>query len=113
MGNLSPHGNPQGPPPPGGLPLAVRSARALAAVAEPVLAVGREAGTGLETILDAGRGPLVADGAEAIGELLEAIDSVRIPPERWSAVAPPHALLDVDTRADLDRAGRLAKGPPG
>src|SRR5512135_3454415 len=44
----------------GGVPLAVRVARALAQVAYPVLAVGIEAGTGLPTVDDPREGPLVA-----------------------------------------------------
>lgn len=52
----------------GGLPLAVRAARALAVIARPVLAVGGEAGTRLEAVADPGEGPLAAfaAGAEAL-----------------------------------------------
>ncbi|MGZ4120428.1 MAG: molybdenum cofactor guanylyltransferase [Actinomycetota bacterium] len=52
----------------GGVPLAVRVARALAQVAYPVLAVGIEAGTGLPVVDDPREGPLVAfvRGAEAL-----------------------------------------------
>ncbi|MFA5891560.1 MAG: molybdenum cofactor guanylyltransferase [Actinomycetota bacterium] len=44
----------------GGIPLAVRVARALAQVAYPVLAVGNEAETGLPVVDDPREGPLVA-----------------------------------------------------
>ncbi|HEX9713958.1 MAG TPA: NTP transferase domain-containing protein [Actinomycetota bacterium] len=40
--------------------LAAHAARALVAIADPVLAVGHEAGTGLETVDDPKEGPLVA-----------------------------------------------------
>jgi molybdenum cofactor guanylyltransferase len=52
----------------GGVPLAVRVARALVQIAYPVLAVGIEAGTGLEVVDDPREGPLVAfvKGAEAL-----------------------------------------------
>lgn len=55
----------------GGLPLAVRVARALGAVARPVLAVGPEAGTGFPAVRDRGMGPLAAlvDGAAALADL--------------------------------------------
>lgn len=50
--------------------LAARAARALAAVARPVLAVGPESGTGLEPVDDPREGPLVAlvCGADALAE---------------------------------------------
>lgn len=51
----------------GGVPLAVRVARALAEVAYPVLAVGIEAGTGLDVVDDPREGPLVALAAAAPG----------------------------------------------
>lgn len=44
----------------GGIGVAARAARALAIVARPSLAVGEEAGTGLEAVPDPRRGPLVA-----------------------------------------------------
>jgi molybdopterin-guanine dinucleotide biosynthesis protein A len=52
----------------GGVGLAVRVARALAQIAYPVLAVGTEAGTGLETVEDPREGPLKAfvAGADAL-----------------------------------------------
>jgi molybdopterin-guanine dinucleotide biosynthesis protein A len=52
----------------GGVGLAVRVARALTAVAYPVLTVGHEAGTGLETVDDPREGPLIAfvKGVEAL-----------------------------------------------
>ncbi len=52
----------------GDVPLAVTAARALAQVADPVLAVGDEAGTGLETVSDPRKGPLLAfvHGGEAL-----------------------------------------------
>lgn len=49
----------------GGVPLAVRVARALAQVAYPVLAVGNEAETGLPVVDDPRQGPLVAFAAGA------------------------------------------------
>lgn len=52
----------------GGEALALRAARALSQVAYPVLAVGREATTGLEAVEDPRAGPLVAfvAGADAL-----------------------------------------------
>lgn len=52
----------------GGEPMAARVARALRSVAYPVLAVGMEAGTGLDAIADPREGPLVAlvAGADAL-----------------------------------------------
>jgi molybdopterin-guanine dinucleotide biosynthesis protein A len=52
----------------GGVGLAVRVARALTQVAYPVLAVGIEAGTGLDVVEDPREGPLVAfvKGADAL-----------------------------------------------
>ncbi len=52
----------------GDVALARRAAGVLAEVADPVLAVGPEAGTGLETVSDPRRGPLVAfvHGGEAL-----------------------------------------------
>ena len=51
-----------------GMTLAARVARALAPIARPVLAVGHEAGSGLEAIEDPSQGPLVAlvAGADAL-----------------------------------------------
>lgn len=52
----------------GGIPVAVRTARALCMVARPVLAVGEEAGTGLDAVDDPRAGPLAAfvAGADAL-----------------------------------------------
>lgn len=54
----------------GGVPMAVRVARALGTVAHPVLAVGPEAGTGLPSVDDPREGPLraLAAGAAALKE---------------------------------------------
>jgi molybdopterin-guanine dinucleotide biosynthesis protein A len=51
-----------------GRTLAIRSAEALVSVTSPTLAVGREAGTGLETVTDRFQGPLAAlvEGASVL-----------------------------------------------
>jgi len=54
---------------------------------------------------------LVAGGARALSELLAAVAVTEIDESAWRAVAPAHALDDVDTPADLVRLG-LEAGPP-
>lgn len=168
----------------GGSPLAARVARALATVARPALAVGQEAGTGLEVVDDPRRGPLaafvagadalrergctgpillvacdlpfvtarllvhvarslggagaavpvaggrdqplascyapgaaevasrlLAEGRDAMHDLLGAIQVRRLPEEQWVQVASRDALFDVDTPEDLEAAREILEGP--
>jgi molybdopterin-guanine dinucleotide biosynthesis protein A len=171
----------------GGEPLAKRVARVLAQVAYPLLAVGNEAGSGLETIDDPREGPLVAfvagadalrarghdgavllvacdlpfmspgllafvaaslgdghdaavpilrgreqplaacyappalaaaralvhGGANAMRDLLRALDVRRVEEDEWTRAAPPRSLADVDTRAALLRARIVLRAARG
>jgi molybdopterin-guanine dinucleotide biosynthesis protein A len=48
---------------------------------------------------------LVAAGRRSLRALLAAVPWRELPEAEWRAVAPPHALDDVDTPADVDRFG--------
>jgi molybdopterin-guanine dinucleotide biosynthesis protein A len=48
---------------------------------------------------------LVAAGRRSLRALLDAVPWQELPEDAWRAVAPPHALDDVDTPADLERFG--------
>jgi molybdopterin-guanine dinucleotide biosynthesis protein A len=48
---------------------------------------------------------LVASGRRSLRALLDAVPWQGLPEDEWRAVAPAHALDDVDTPADVDRFG--------
>jgi molybdopterin-guanine dinucleotide biosynthesis protein A len=50
-------------------------------------------------------GDLVAAGRRSLRALLDAVPWEELPEDAWRAVAPAHALDDVDTPADLERFG--------
>jgi molybdopterin-guanine dinucleotide biosynthesis protein A len=54
---------------------------------------------------------LVADGKRAMHELIAALEVVRVPEEEWLRIAPPYALLDVDSPEDLAEAERILDSP--
>ncbi|MGH3113077.1 MAG: molybdenum cofactor guanylyltransferase [Gaiellaceae bacterium] len=55
---------------------------------------------------------LVVEGGRAMFELVDALPAVvRVPEDEWSRIAPPYALLDVDSPEDLAAAERILDAP--
>jgi molybdopterin-guanine dinucleotide biosynthesis protein A len=54
---------------------------------------------------------LVAEGKRAMHELVAALKVVRVPETEWLKLAPPYALLDVDSPEDLAEAERILDAP--
>ena len=50
---------------------------------------------------------LLAAGERSLRALIDAAPIMVVPPDEWRAVAGPHALLDADTPADLERLETL------
>lgn len=54
---------------------------------------------------------LAGRGKRAMTDLLDELDVRRLPESAWDHIAPPHALMDVDTPDQLDEAKRILDEP--
>lgn len=61
------------------------------------------------SVLPAARN-LISTGRVSMRDLLETIDFEPVPEGSWKAVAPPEALMDVDTPFELREANEIAGG---
>lgn len=54
---------------------------------------------------------VVADGGEAMMDLLNLLNARLLREDEWAAVAPPHSLADLDTPEALERARAVVRAP--